>query len=173
MPITMKKIYHIAGDYTPEQLSTIKELIDEFRLRMADDNIEKNLLNCKKEYYTDNEIVSLLKVGLSDLNGGSPRTNYTLFNADAAIGNDLIVLSAMIFALMREGILQLRNQIDYSDSGLTIAMFNKTGAYQGWANFMLQMYMREKSEFKSSVIPNSANSGFVGITSEFGYGRWY
>jgi hypothetical protein len=73
---------------------------------------------------------------------------------------------------MAEGILQLRNQVDYSDSGLTVAMFNKTGMYQGWVGFLLQTYLSDKKAVKSAVIPKSANSGFVGIGTEFGYDGW-
>jgi hypothetical protein len=74
---------------------------------------------------------------------------------------------------MGEGLLQLRNQIDYSDSGLTIAMFNKTQLYQSWWGTLVQDYMRAKAAVKSAILPSSANSGFVGMGSEYSYRLWW
>lgn len=169
MPLVMKKIYKITGNYTAEQKETLQQLINEFRIRMSDDDPEKNILNKKKAQYSDDKIVSFLKLGAHDINGGIPPTKYSIFQLYKMGNSDLIVEGAMIFSLIAEGILQMRNQVDYSDSGLSIAMFNKTGIYQGWVGFLLQQYLADKKEFKSSVIPNSFNSGFFGITSEFGY----
>lgn len=169
MPLVLTKIYNITGDYTPTQLKYIKAMIDDFRLKMQDDDPEKNILLGKTLNYSDATVQHLLESALMDLNGGYPRTNYTLKNYHPVVDDDVIVQGAMIFALMREGILQLRNQIDYSESGLSIAMFNKTGMYQTWAGFLLQQYIQAKQDFKASVVPTSTNSGFVGINSEFGY----
>jgi hypothetical protein len=133
---------------------------------MSDDDPQANILLGKVLKYSDDKIIKLFKRSLNDLNGGSPRTNYTLFNFPE---DDLLISGAVIFALISEGILQLRNQVDFSDSGLSINMFNKTGGYQGWAGFLLQQYILDKTAFKATVVPRSANSGFVGIGSEFGY----
>lgn len=170
MPIVLKKHFNITGNYTDSQKLILTELITDFRVRIFDDDPNKNILNSKKEQYTDNKIVGLLKVAIKDVNGGSPQTNYTMFNVPE---KDLLVNGAMVFAMIGEGILQLRNQISYSDSGLSIGMFDKTGQYQSWASFIFQNYLRDKAEFKSSIIVNSENSGFVGISSEFGYRSWW
>jgi len=173
MPIVLKKTYTITGNYTQEQLSTLQGLVDDFRLHMADDDPQKNILSGKVLHYSDNTIVALLKSAIADINKGYPRTKYTLFNFQNSIIDDgLIIDGAMIFALIREGILQLRNQIDYNDSGLSIAMFNKTGMYQSWVSFLLQQYESDKKEFKSAIIASSENSGFIGIGSEFSYRMW-
>lgn len=172
MPLVMKKIYNISGNYTPEEKQILQEMIIDFRTRMADDDPEKNIINKKTHQYSDDKIVRYFKIAMGDLNGGAPRTNYTIFTFAKLEDSDLIINGAMVFALLAEGILQLRNQMDYSDSGLSIGLFNKTGAYQGWAGFFLQQYIREKAEFKSTVIPKGYNSGFVGVSSEFGY-RWF
>lgn len=171
MPLVMKKIYQISGNYTQEEKQILQDMIVNFRARMADDDPQKNLLNKKTQQYSDDRIIGYFKMALSDLNGGAPITNYTIFTLYQRNESDLIVSGAMIFALIAEGILQIRNQMDYSDSGLSIGLFNKTGAYQGWAGFFIQQYISDKREFKSSIIPRSSNSGFVGVSSEFGY-RW-
>lgn len=172
MPLIMQKIYKINGNYTQEEKEILQNMIVEFRIRIADDDPEKNILNKKTQQYSDDKIIQFFKLALNDINGGIPKTNYTIFTLAQAGDDDLIIDGAIIFALMAEGFLQLRNQVDYSDSGLSIAMFNKTGIYQSWAGFLLQQYLGNKKEFKSSVIPRSYNSGFVGVSSEFGY-RWH
>lgn len=169
MPLVMKKTYQISGNYTDNEKEMLVDMINAYRSRMADDMPEKNILNKKKTQYSDNQIIQFLRLSTNDLNGGTPRTNFTMFDLYSRGDDDLVVLGAIVFTLMSEGILQLRNQMDFSDSGLSISMFNKTGAYQGWASFLMQEYMLDKKEFKSSVIPSSGNSGFFGISSEFGY----
>jgi hypothetical protein len=172
MPIIMQKVYNISGNYTDEEKEMLQTMIEHFRIKMADDDPGKNILLGKTNQYSDNKIISLLYTALSDINSGYPKTNYNIFEFTQLIDDDLIINGAIIFALMAEGILQLRNQVDYSDSGLTVAMFNKTGMYQGWVGFLLQTYLSDKKAVKSAVIPKSANSGFVGIGTEFGYDGW-
>jgi hypothetical protein len=171
MPLVMKKIYQISGNYTQEEKQTLQDMIIAFRIRVSDDDPEKNILNKKTQKYSDDKIVQFFKMALGDINSSAPRTNDTIFSLAQIGQDDLIIEGAIVFSLISEGLLQLNNQMDYSDSGLSIALFNKTGLYQGWAGFFLQQYIGDKKEFKSSVIPRSANSGFFGVSSEFGY-RW-
>ena len=173
MPIVLKKIYKIVGDFTKEEVEILKSLIDEFRLRMADDNPELNILNKKALKYTDDNIVKLVMSTLNDINGGFPSTNYSLSYVYNSIDNSLLLEGAMVFALLREGILQVNNQIDFNDSGLSIGMFNKTQIYQSWYGTLLQQYLQDKTEVKRAAIPNSATAGFYGIDTEFGYRYHY
>lgn len=174
MPLIMRKTYSITGNYTEEQKEILQEMVDMFRLRMSDDDASKNILNGKQLQYSDDKIVAFLKTALSDINGGVPRTNYTLFDFPKVGDNDLIVLGAMVFAFMAEGVFQLRNQADFSDSGLSIGLFNKTSMYQGWASFIMQTYFQRKAEWKSGLTSMLPNSGFIGIDSEFGiYNGWW
>ena len=173
MPLKLTKIYEIAGNYTNEEKEILISLVRSFRLKMADDDSEKNIVNKKSQQYSDNKIIQLLEAATSDINSGNPRTEYSLFHIYKNIDDDIIVNGAMIFALIAEGILQIRNQVSFNDSGLSVSIFDKTGAYQGWANFLLQQYAVDKAEIKRSVLARSKNSGFVGVGSEFGYGGWY
>lgn len=166
MPLEMKKIIRLKGDYTDEQKEMLLDYIDQFRTCVSDDNPQANVLNGKNNQYTDDKIISMLNRALKDLNSGVPRCNYTLFNFPE---DDLLVEGAIVFSLIAEGLLQLRNQVTFSDSGLTINMFDKTSGYQSWAGMMLQQYVGDKVQFKSTVLPLSMDSGFVGVGSEFGY----
>ena len=160
--------YDIPIIYKDEiQRNKLINMIDSFRVQIADDDKELNILDGQKEKYSDRKIVFLLQEGLKDLNRGTPKTKYTLFTFP---DSDLLVKSSIICAMIAEGILQLRNQMNYSDSGFSANIFDKTGGYQGWAGFMLQIYLQDKKDFKSSIIPRSHNSGFIGVSSEMG---WY
>ena len=145
-----------------------KDLIDDFRLAIADDIPEKNITIGKIHQYTDNQIISLMQRALRDLNCGYPKSNKTITEMYKTNAN-ILIMGAIIFSLLREGIFQLRNQIDFNDSGLSIAMFNKTTLYQSWYGTLLNQYLQEKQNYKDSIIPSSPNAGFVGIMSEFGY----
>lgn len=166
MPIIMKNITTLSGNYTEDQQNILLGYIDLFRGCIADSDPSKNIIIGKTSTYTDNEVIFFFNRALKDLNTGIPRTNYTLFNFP---DDDLMTSGAMVFALIKEGLLQLKNNVDYSDSGLSINLFNKSSQYQGWVGFLMQDYMSDKAIFKSGVLPSSPNSGFVGIGSEFGY----
>lgn len=172
MPIVMNKKYSIKGNYTEQQKAILEDLINNFRISIGDDDPEKNILNKKMSVYSDEKIVRLLERAMKDINGGQPRTTFSLWDFASHWDDTLIVDGAIVFALMAEGMLQLRNQVDFSDSGLSIAMFNKTQMYQGWASFLLQSYMQGKAELKAAVTAKAQPSMFIGIGSEFGYYEW-
>lgn len=170
MPVIMKRIYNISGNYTDSEKAMFEDLIDAVRLRIADDNVMKNFLYKHEERITDEQIVSFSKEAARDLNSGNPPTRMTV-EMFYKYNSELLVEGVILFYLISKGILHLENQIDFNDSGLSIAMFNKTGLYQSWYGTLLNSYLNGKQQFKSGVIPNSVNSGFHGINSEFGY-RW-
>ena len=171
MPIILSRIYDIPGGYTPEEKAMYEDLIDAVRLRIADDEPLKNILNKKEEKITDGEIISLANEVGRDVNSGTPRTKFPLYYIYQK-DSELIVLGIMIFWFIKEGLLQTANQTDFNDSGLTIQMFNKTPLYQSWYQILLNPYLQAKQDFKDSVIPSSLHSGFVGINSEFSK-YWY
>lgn len=169
MPIIMKRSHSLKGNYTNEQKLILEKLIEAFRLTIGDDEAEKNILNKKMNAYSDDKIIRLLNRTMSDINGGQPKTNFSIWDFAQYWDDTLIVDGAVVFAMMAEGMLQLRNQVDFSDSGLSIGMFNKTQLYQGWGSFLLQTYIQAKADLKAAVIAKSQPSMFVGIGSEFGY----
>lgn len=169
MPLVLYKTYSIPKQYTPEETVILKDLIDQFRLRAGDDIPEENILYQKAQRYKDNQILSFYNAALVDINGwGVPRTNYKLSELYKE-NRALLILGAIVTMLMREGIFQGANQIDFNDSGLSIGMYNKTGIYQSWWGSLLAQYNADKKVLKDSVIVKSPNAGFYGISSEFAY----
>lgn len=170
MPIVLNKVYTISGNYTDAEKAVLTELIDGFRLLVADDEPEKYILRQKMYYYSDNKIIQFLNMAARDVNNtGDPRTSYSLYEFHNLFMDMDIIQGATLFACMAEGLLQTANQVDFNDSGLSIAMFNKGQIYQSWYGMLLQEYVASKDRFKCSLMPQSANAGFLGIGSEFGY----
>ena len=169
MPIIMRRRYSISGNYSDEQKEILTSLIELFRISVGDDDPEKNILNKKTSRYSDDKIIKLFNRAMQDINGGQPRTQFTIYDFVTRYDTALLVDGAVIFSLISEGILQLSNKVDYSDSGLSIALFNKSQEYQGWSGFLLQSYMQAKAEFKAAYLGTNQPSIFYGISSEFGY----
>ena len=171
MAVILSRIYNIPGVYSEDEKAMYQDIIDAVRLRIADDEPLRNILNKQQEKVTDGEIISLANEVGRDLNSGTPRTKYPLkqfYNMDS----NAVIMGIMIFWFIKEGLLQTANQTDFNDSGLTIQMFNKTPLYQSWYQTLLNPYLQAKQDIKDSIIPSSINSGFVGIHSEFGK-YWY
>jgi len=141
-----------------------EELRDDLRAMLNDSVASRNILLGKEHAYSDTELDFFLKMALRDLNSGGPRTDYSL---ETFPDPGLLIMAGMIFSFIAEGVLQLRNHIDYNDAGLSLSLFNKTSGYQGWAGFLLQTYLTNKVEFKRGVISNSQGAGFIGISSPF------
>lgn len=172
MPIVMKRIFNIRGDYTDEQKEVLIRLIDMFRTTISDHDAEKNILNNKSLMYTDDRVLKLLLRAVADINGGVPLTNFDIFYIAREVDDTLIVDGAVVFALISEGLLQTRNQLPYSDSGLQINMFDKTQLYQSWIGMLMNNYMSAKADFKQTILTKHSEDTFVGISSEFAR-YWY
>ena len=159
--------------FTDTQKVRYTELAEMFRTSINDYDAEKNILAGKKLDLKDTEVYRYFKRAMADINKGAPPTDYTIFTFPKK-HHGLLIDAAFIFYCIANGVLQLRNQLDYNNAGLTVALFNKTGGYQQWASYMMQMYSMDKKEFKRSVIVDSPGAGFVGVGSEFGYyaGWW-
>lgn len=175
MPIIMKKKCTIVGSYTDEQKQILEGLIKLFRTSVFDDDSDKNILDRKISHYTDAKIIALLERAMNDINGGSPVTNFSIYSyIQGGYDNTLIVDGAVIFALIGEGILQLRNQVNFNDSGLSIGLFDKTQLYQSWYSMLLQNYIQGKQTFKGVYLARMQPSIFHGISSEFAYyNNWW
>ena len=139
------------------------ELVDELRMFISDDIPSKNILNNQEQEFSDTKLKFFLRRALGDINDHPPLTSYTIEEAP----DDLLLSGAALYAMIAEGILQARNQLDYNDAGFSISMFNKTGVYQGWAGFLLQTYTQGLNDFKRTVISSSPDAGFYGIRSPF------
>lgn len=141
-------------------------LFDSFRTEVNDADAELNILNGQKIENSNQRILKYFQRAIRDINSGAPITQYKIKDFP---DEGLLIEGAVIFYLISQGILQTRNQLDYNDGGLAIGLFNKTGQYQSWAQFLLQSYIQNKATFKRGELARSINAGFVGIGSEFGY----
>lgn len=141
-------------------------LFDAFRTEINDADAELNILNGQEIENSNLRILKYFQRAIRDLNSGTPITKYQIKDFP---DEGLLIDGAVIFYLIANGILQMRNQLDYNDGGLAIGMFNKTGQYQSWAQFLLQTYQQNKMSFKQGELARSYNAGFLGIGSEFGY----
>ena len=151
---------------TPSEREKMISLFKDFRTQVNDADAELNILNDKKIENSNIKILNYFKRAIRDLNSGAPITKYEITNFP---DEGLLVEGAVIFYLMANGILQLRNQLNYNDAGLAVGLFDKTGQYQSWAQFLLQTYLQNKMAFKQGEVARSLNAGFLGIGSEFGY----
>ena len=165
--IVMTKYYNIPGNFTQQEKETFIELIDDFRVLSADFNPENNIAYRKKSIFTDTQIISFYELAVGDLNSGLPRTNFTALAFGMSQDRSLLVLSAVIFSLISEGILHTRNNVSYNDNGLSVNMFNKGPELQSWAGFLLNTYLQRKADFKRSIVLQKVNAGFSGVASEY------
>lgn len=174
MPVIMERQGKLTANLTPEQKEHMYDLINGFRLLVADDIPERNILEKKRFSYSDDKIMELLDLAARDINAGTPQTFYTIFDIKGRSGGDILLIKgAFVFACIREGMLHTKNQMTYNDSGLSIDFFNKTPLYQSWLQMMLNDYLQAKQTFKSAEITSQYNSGFFGIGTEFGWYQGY
>ena len=169
MPIILKRSISIDNheNLTDAQKEVVYGLLIRFMSRMKELDSKNNIWGTD-HFFSDQEVYNHYIDAVKDINTGNPRTSFSLYelkNEDEG----LLIDGAIIMALMAEGLLQLRNQVSYSDSGLSINMFDKTQLYQSWLGFLINMYMAKKAEFKAYAGTLQPNGGFVGISSEFGY----
>jgi hypothetical protein len=88
----------------------------------------------------------------------------------------LLIHGGAIQALKSAGILQSRNQLEYSSGGITVRTFDKTQLYQSWILQFYQDFERKKLEYKkSSNIEGAwgAGPGGGGVHSEYQQIYWY
>lgn len=78
----------------------------------------------------------------------------------------LLLLGTVIQVLRSAGILQARNNLNYSDGGLTVATSDKAQIYQAFAQWIMQEYETKKRAFK---ISQNARSAYGGIHSEYSW----
>lgn len=168
MPIILKRSISIDNkdNLTDLEKETIVELLTRFRSRVRELDSKNNIWDANENFFSDQEIYNFYLDAVKDINTGNPRTNLNIYEL-AREDEGLLIAGSVIMALMAEGLLQLRNQVSYNDSGLSINMFDKTQLYQSWTSFLLNIYFSQKAEFKAYMGTQKENSGFVGIQSEF------
>lgn len=78
----------------------------------------------------------------------------------------LLLIGTVIQILRSAGILQARNNLNYSDGGLTVATSDKAQIYMGYVNAMVGEYEGKKRNLKISL---NAAGAYGGIRSEYSF----
>lgn len=76
----------------------------------------------------------------------------------------ILFLGTLIQSMRSAGFLQARNNLNYSDGGLTVATSDKAPIYKALVDTMYQEYEFKKRELKKSL---NAMSAYGGIASEY------
>jgi hypothetical protein len=142
-------------------MAMMDELIPRFRLRMLDVDPAKNTLLEELEF-TDDQVRGFILESFYDINESEPRTSYTL---DQFPKTSLLLDGALVFALQARGLIQLRNQLSYSDAGFSVNLDDKSGNYAQWLSMITNRYLTDRKELKRSIVPR-----FRGVGSPM---RWW
>lgn len=122
-------------------------LNDLYEDRMADDG---NLLVC-------------LEMAIDEFNNFSmPPTNFGLENFPSYA---CLVYGTVIHALISEAMLQMRNRLNYTDGGLTIADSDKAGDFMAAVQTLRTMYNQQKADLKMFLNVEGAYGD--GVHSEY------
>ena len=125
------------------------------------DFAHKNRLLVDEEA-NDASLLVYLEVAVDDFNNTTmPRTSFTFANFPSYA---LLLWGTVIQALTGEQLLQIRNRLNYTDGGLTVATSDKAGDYAAVIQALLMKYERQKQDLKVFL---NVEDGFGGIPSEY------
>jgi hypothetical protein len=111
---------------------------------------------------SDSQLRMALEDALDDWNNTPPRlTPVTLENHPSP---RLLIRGAAIEVLISAGIFYSRNRLNYSDGGITVAVYDRAQDYQAWANHFVNDYERKKIETKKAI---NVEAAWGGIPSEY------
>lgn len=76
----------------------------------------------------------------------------------------LLFIGTVLQVLRSAGLMQARNNLNYSDGGLTVATSDKSPIYKAWADTYYAEYEQKKRTLKISL---NAASAYGGVSSEY------
>jgi hypothetical protein len=122
-------------------------------------------LNALLDGFENSDVIINLCADLAadDFSTTSPPIGY--FTVESHPSFYLLFIGTVIQVLRSAGILQARNNLNYSDGGLTVATSDKASMYLTWANTFYQEYELKKRSMKISM---NAAGGFGGVGSQYG-----
>lgn len=129
------------------------------RLYMRDFAESNRLI--RREETTDIMLDLHRELAIEDFNTTPHVTNYKLKTFPSMY---LLLIGTVIQVLRSAGILQSRNRLNYNDGGISVAVSDKAGDYQGWISSMLNEYERKKRELKIAI---NLTGAFGNVPSEF------
>jgi len=111
----------------------------------------------------DSDLMLYSEMALDDYNLSPPLiapVRYETFP-----NNGLLILGTICYSLLSNGILQIRNNLQYQDGGVSVQVWDKGPAYIGNAQFLSQMWETKKHALKRSI--NLANGYGIIQSSEW------
>ena len=138
-------------------------------LRMfLNDTAELNRLIRQEESNSD-KLDLAIRLTIDDYNITTPLIGNVTITSYPSIY--LLIHGAAIQTLKSSGILQSRNQLEYSSGGITVRTFDKTQLYQSWIMQFYEDYERKKMDLKKFINIESSWPG--GVHSEYQRLQWY
>lgn len=131
------------------------------------DHAELNRLVAGEES-TDRQIMWAVIDALADFNGTPHLTGYTLEELLEQGQQNLLLRMTVISVLESVGMLQTRNQLNYSNGGITVGVNDKTPMLMNWLQYFRATTDQMKQRVKVALNINQilgANS--VGVHSEY------
>jgi len=145
------------------RLEKIREYMTVF---MKDQPILNRLL--MRAEFTKTEIDLAVNLTIDDYNTTPPLlTAVTILNFPSLM---FMVHGCAIQLLIMGGILQSRNELNYSSGGISVKTSDKTQLYQSWLNLLARGYENKKKEFKISV--NIEGAYGSGVMSQYATLGW-
>jgi hypothetical protein len=127
------------------------------------DKAELNALLPQTQESSDADISLSIDMAVSTFNTITPITGF--YDVDT-IPFAILMYGTIIELLTSAGILQSRNELNYSDGGISVATSNKTGHYQSWIGSFVQKYMNMVQNYKRAL---NAEQAYGGVSSMYSY----
>jgi len=145
----------------PRDLPTTFPQFREFvRLYIRDREPYNTLLDGKE---TGDQLVELcIALAIDEFNTTPPLIGTYTFQSFPS--SWLLLYGTVVEILTSAGILQSRNQLNYSDGGITVSVSDKAPLYQSWINRMSGMYEMRKKAIKTQL---NLDQAWGGVQSEY------
>ena len=146
----------------PGASQRLNEVVAMIRLYLRDFPELNRLIS--GEETSDRMIAWSVVDALDDFNSTPPFIgSYGLTNFPST---SLLREGAVIRVLESVGLLQLRNQMNYSDGGITVSVSDKSSFLMNWIQMLRASYEQKKTRIKSSLNIELAMEG-PGVPSEY------
>jgi hypothetical protein len=122
------------------------------------------------EETSDRMIAWAVLDALDDINATPPLTGaYTIDTFPRSI----LLRGTVIAVLESVGLLQTRNQINYSDGGIQVSASDKAPMLMQWINMLRGSYEQKKQQYKIAVNISSAFEGSAILSDYYFLGGYY
>jgi hypothetical protein len=140
--------------------TTLDKAVGRLRKFLRDIDELNKLLEGKES--SDSQLRMAVEDALDDWNNTPPLIAKVTLESHPS--PRLLLRGAAIEVLMSAGIFYSRNRLNYSDGGITVAVYDKAQDYQSWANQFVADYERKKIEVKKAI---NISQGWGGLQSEY------